>query len=80
MEEEEKMKNEFLNRNMLNEEEIWAMITDNSSKTCQNHENSTGCQMEPTPMQIAREFTLSLPIQPRRNIFMNEFELFTIVH
>ena len=44
------------------------------------NENSTGAQMEPTAQQIAREFTLSLPIQPRKSIFMNEFELFTTAH
>lgn len=78
--EEQRIQNDFLNRNMLNEEDIWAMIADNSSKTCQISENSTGSHMEPSAKQIAREFTRSLPLQPRKNIFVNEFELFTMAH
>lgn len=77
--EEKIRRNELLNRNMLNDEDLWVMVQDDS-KPSNCHENSTGIQVEPSSVELAREFIRCLPIQPKKTLFVNQFTEVGLLH
>ena len=74
--EKERVKNEFMNKNMLTEEELWDVIAEDS-KMYNCHEASTITQSPPSKLEVAKEFCRTLPQYERKSLFLNTFEQVT---